>query len=191
MNVKKATETTFWLIFWFTGFGFLLPTIRQLLPNEVIFMRFIVQEHVGGGFLLIANIALLIVIISGTLDAILNNKMHFHIFNSFSPLIGIAIPTIILPMISMVMPWMFFGIYQLLLIIGLYWAFRKMTYNNSYSGQKLISFIKGFKNGTSVTRNHISDHYAAIVMSLALIVMQAIMLISLIVFAIENWQIFL
>ena len=191
MSVKKAAGTTFWLIFLFVGIALLLPIIRQALPYEVVYSfdaRFYSQYYVGGFFPFVVNLAVWIIVIAGTLDAILNNKFHFQLLGSFSVVIVLSIPTIIAGVIPAVTPYMFWGIYQLIAILGTYWAFRKFSHNKHYGGQKMIPFIKELKNAGGLAKGHISDHYIAVGMGSILAALEALQIISFIIFAIMYWN---
>jgi hypothetical protein len=194
MSVRKAAGTTFWLVLLFVGTALLLPVIRQSLPYDVFYhfdARFSAHYSIGGFYPFVVNLAIWVIIIAGTLDAILNNKFHFQLLGCYSVIIVLGIPAVIAALIPSVTQYMFWGVYQLIAILGTYWAFRKITKNNKVLGQKLIPFIKEIKIGGGAPRGHISDHYATFGMSLILITVQAIQIISLIVFAIANWQMFI
>ena len=187
MNVKKATRATFWLVFLFTGIILLIPVIKQVLPYEILFsldIRFRPENDIKSFFPFIVNLAVWIMIAAGTLDVILNNKAHFQLLGSFSVIIVLGIPIIVIASIPSVTLYIFWGAYQLIAILGTYWTFRKIIKNNKLSGQKLISFIKEIKTGGGIPMGHVSDHYIVFGMALILIILQAVLIVSMLIYMI-------
>ena len=191
MNVRKAAATTFWLLFVFIGTAVLLPIIRDALPYEIISVldsQFHPQYCIESFYLFIVNLASWMMVIAGAIDAILNNRAHFQLLSSFSAIIVLCIPTIAVALIPLEPPYLFWGAYQLIAILGTYWSFRKMTNINRASGQKLIAFIKDIKTGGGTPKNHVSDHYTVFCFALILLVVHAAQIIAFIVYALSYWQ---
>ncbi len=191
MNVKKMAETTFWLIVFFVGMSFLLPTIRQDLPYEIILIlepRLHSQYFIGSFFPFLVNIAFWIMIAFATLDAILNNKLHFELLGSFSVILVLGITTIILAITPLVTPYIFWGILQVIAILGTYSTFRKLMHNIHSGGQKMMSFIKGIKNGGGSPKGHIADHYIVFIMGLVLLAVGVVQILSLLIYTLMHWN---
>jgi membrane protein insertase Oxa1/YidC/SpoIIIJ len=192
MNVRKAAGTTFWLIFFFAGLSYLLPAIGNSLPNAIaeaarlLYAKMHPQGYIGDYFTFVAYIAILIMIVVGVLDAIMNNRRHFQLLASFNVLIVLSLPVIVTAVIPPVTLNIFWGILQLVAILGTYWTFRKFIRNNRKEGQKLIPFVKEIKIGGGTPTGHISDHYIVFGASLVLLAFGALQIGTLLIFVVAH-----
>jgi hypothetical protein len=193
MNVRKTTGTTFSLVVLIVGLSYLFPVIMNALPGEVAYTlvgRFHPQYEVGSYHVFIINAAIWISIVAGIIDAILNNRIAFSLLSSLNIPLVMAIPAIIIAVIPAANIYMFWGLFYVIVILGVYWTFRKVVKNNHSSAQKLIPFIKDIKMGGGMPSGHKSDHYIVFGVSALLIAVWAILILSALVFVIANWQAF-
>jgi len=193
INVRKITGTTVSFLMWIIAVYFLFPRILNALPYEAVDTlewRFHPQ-YVSGYDTFIIFAAIWVMVAAGVIDSILNNRVALGLLASFNIPLVLAIPVIILAFIHPVNEHIFWCVLYVTVILGIYWTFRKIIANNHPSGQKLIPFIKDIKTGGGVPGGHASDHYTVFVFSLFLIALQMTLIISMIIYAVNNWQEFL
>lgn len=190
MNVRETTPVTLSLIVLIIGFSLLIPLIQRSLPYEV--WRFFEGRsyalyYIGGFHAFMTKAAVWLVIIVGFIDAILKNRAALSMLSSLNIPIALGIPILRLVFIP-VSAHIFWGLFYVAAIIGVYWTFRKFIGNNHPGGQKLIPFIKGIKAGAGSGSTHVSDRYAVFGVSLFLVAFYALLIVSFAIYVIANWS---
>ena len=190
MTVKRVTGTTISLAALFVGIVFLFPIIMRVLPYKALYPldeRVCSYYSLGGFYPFFIKAAICIIIGAGILDAILRRRVALGLLSSLSVPIVLCIPIVITALIPRANFYMFWLVMQIAVIIGVYWTFRKITYNNYSGGRKLIPFIKGIKNSGSTRNAHVIDHFVVWGVSLLLLIVCIIVIVAFIVFIATHW----
>jgi len=180
MNVRRMSATTFSLAVLIIGLYFLVPEMRHILPNNVLYSfygRLPSQYYIGKyhSFILSASAWLMVVV--GIIDAILNSRVVFYLLSSLKVPIVLGIAVIIFLFIP-VNNYIFWGLVYIASILGILWTFRIIILNNHPGSKKLIPFIKEIKEGVGYGGNHISDRYTVFGISIILSGVYVILLVS-------------
>lgn len=192
MNVRKTTSVTLSLLVLIVGLGFLLPLIQRSLPYEIwrfFEEKFYSLDNIDGVHAFMIKTAIWLIIIVGIIDAILKSRAAFSVLSSLNIPIVLGIPILVFIFIP-VSSYIFWGLFYVVVIIGVYWTFRKLIGNNYSGGQKLIPFTKGIKSGVGTESGHVSDRYVVFGMSVFLAVFYSLLLVSFAVYVIANWSMF-
>jgi hypothetical protein len=186
MNVRRMSATTFSLAVLIIGLYFLIPEMRHILPNNVLYSfygRLPSQYYIGSYHSFILSASAWLIVVVGIIDAILYNRVALNLLPSFKVSIVLIISIIVFLFIP-VNNYIFWGLVYIALILGILWIFRMVILNNHPSGKKLIPFIKEIKEGVGAGANHISDRYTVFGVSILLTGVYVILLVSLIVYVI-------
>ena len=193
MNVRKTTGTTFSLIVLIVGVYFLLSASRHILPLEVLRLidkRFYSQYYIGKYHSFLQFVSAWLIVVVGIVDVILNNRVNFALRFSFNIPIILSIPMIIFIFIPLINAYLFWGLIYVILILGVFWTFKKFITNNHNGRLKLIPFIKEIMNGVGSGSNHISDRYIVFGISILLIGVYTLLLVSFVIYVITYWSMF-
>jgi len=193
MNVREVSRTTLSLIIFTIGVVYLNPILKYVFPymfnNQIVNVFFYTlaerlhpQNYLGWYYPFIVNVAILIIILIGMLDAILKNRVAFGLLFSLDIPIILCCSVIIMAFIPLVNLYVFWGALQLAVIIGIYWMFRRIMQNIYSKGQKMIPFVKEIKMGGGKPICHVFDHYTVFGSSLLLLAVYTMLLLSFLVY---------
>jgi len=190
VTVKKAKATTLSLIALAAAIVLLLPVIRNALPYEVLLTldsRMNPGHAFGSLYPLIVKAAIWLIVAAGVLDAILRNNAAFFLLSSMNVPIVLGFPIVIAAFVPSVSLHLFWAVFHIAVMIGIYWAFRKIAHGLRPGGQKLVSFVKEIKDAGGARKCHVADFYAAWGTALLLLAAGAIVAVSFFVFVAVHW----
>jgi len=212
MNVRKITKTTLSLIILITGFVFFSIFYIKLISGLFGYfsngedLSFIFKEklfpnnYIGSYFPMLFYLSIIIILTARILDVILERKAAFSLLTSFvQPLLFTVIITIILFIkpLNILQIW---AIFYVCILVSLHTTLKKTILHSETAGPySNLKLIKGFiitirdtakkviLQGVRKFRNPV-DEITILSISCIIILLEAISVISLIIFLTMHWR---
>lgn len=192
MSVRKMSATTISIGVMVGALYFLFLFAVDTLSVGVLerFDEMFVQQHVlvGVNEMILRSCGFLIAL-TGIVDVILRGENSIAVLSALSVpfLVGICIAILLATPIDV---YYFSAGAIILLLLGVYRSFYKMTKNMCGTGIKLTSFVKGLKTGEhKAAKNqsvHALDYYTSLILSTILAAAYYILLIVFATYIIVN-----
>ena len=188
MTVKKFSATTISIVIITACIIIFLPIVLRNNFTEILRImnvRFMLIKRQGDYHLSVLSIAIAIIAITCFFDAILHNRVALMLFASFNIPLFLSILLIIISYIQQINSSIYLIALYVILVLGIYWSYRKIISNNIPGGLSLIRFFKTFTSSVGTGSGHIADRIIVFIMSLICAVYFFILSAALIIYAIS------